>query len=762
MTGIGRKGQSGMAVREILAGLLGLAGVAALCATASSSRAAATHWAFRPPTAARVPLVNDRSRLRTPVDAFWLAALERRKLAPAPEADPRTLLRRAALDLTGLLPTPDELSAFLADSSPRAYENAVDRLLASSAYGERWAQHWLDVIRYAETNGFEGDGDRPQAWRYRDWVVEALNRDLPYDQFLLCQIAGDELKPDDFQYRTATGFLRAGPQHVVGGNTDPRELRQEWLTEAVTGVGAGILGLTIQCARCHDHKFDPLPQADFYRLQAFFAGTANRDFRLPNPEEERAQAARVAAHGELLRPIRQQIATLEAPYRARLQEAKRDRLEPRYAGALQTAAAKRTPEQQRLAQDAQTMLKVDWDELVAALTPPDRERRAALRRQMHALDLQTPPPLPAAPGVDELHQPAPQTSVLVRGEWSVPGAPVQPAFPAALTDPGTPAFPADGTSRRTHLARWLTRPDHPLTARVFVNRVWLYHFGRGLVATPNDFGRHGAQPTHPELLDWLAVRFATPHSEGGLGWSLKVLHRLLVTSSLYRQASRNPATPAARDPDNRWYTRTQIRRLDAEAIRDTVLQAAGTLNPERGGAPVRVPLEPEVYDTIFTEGEPDNLWPVTPDPRQHRRRSLYLLHKRNVRLPLLAVFDQPDMLTPCGARSESVHALQALSLLNSDFSTEQSRALALRLFQEAPQDDAARVARLFALALCRPPGAAEARATRQFLAEQRRHLAAAGVPAREGLPPGVPAVELEVWTDLCLATLNRNDFLTWR
>jgi hypothetical protein len=765
------------------------------------------HWAFKTPVRPALPMVRNAAWVRNPVDVFVLAKLESRGLTPSLPADPRTLLRRVTLDLTGLPPAPEEIRAFLADRSPDAYEKVVRRLLDSPRYGERWAQHWLDAVRFAETNGFELDGERPQAWRYRDWVVRALNQDLPYDRFLLAQIAGDEIEPEDFEMRVATGFLRAGPQHVVGGNVDPVELRQEWLTEAVSGVGNAVMGLTIGCARCHDHKYDPVPTKDYYRLQAFFAATESHDLTPAAPAEQQAYEAAVKAHQERLKPLRDEIAAIEKPYRERLRQQKLEKLEPQYAQALATPADKRTRAQQQLAQEAPSMLKIDWDELVAALGREDREKRAALRRRMHALEREAPAPLPSAPGVADKAAPPPAVHVLLRGDPHVRGEEVQPGFPGILLaagDPraGQPAVTGPG-GRRTALARWLTRPDHPLTARVMVNRLWQHHFGRGLVATPNDFGLNGRPPTHPELLDYLAARFAgvqsptskvqSPgeHDPGlgtrdpglGLGWSLKKLHYLIVTSSAYRQSSGSRTrrlraavdpqstirNPQSIDPENRLLWRMNRRRLDAEALRDCVLHAAGTLNLEAGGPPVRVPLEPEVYDQIFTEGEPDNLWPVTLDPKQHTRRSLYLLRKRNVRLPMLAVFDQPDMMTSCAARGESVHALQALTLMNSRVMSEQSRAMAARLLQGprgAGRESAGRatVVRLYELTLGRPPRAGEAGAAERFLTEQaeiiRVRIARGEAVARlDGLPPETSPAMAAAWVDLCLAHLNLTEFV---
>ncbi len=755
------------------------------------SKEAPLHWSFRPvgrPTVPSPDLRGFPAWGANPVDRFLLAELRHKGLTPSPRTDRRTLIRRVSLDLTGLPPSPEETESFVRDPSPAAYEAVVDRLLASPQYGERQAQHWLDVVRFAETNGFELDGDRPQAWRYRDWVVRAFNADRPYDQFIREQIAGDLFKPGDFEARIATGFLRAGPRHVVGGNVDATIDRQEWLTEATYGVGTAVMGLTVNCARCHDHKFDPLPQADYYRLQAFFAGANDREYPHATPTEQQRYVEANAALKAALQPIKDEIAAIEKPYREQLVAGKRAKLEKLFADALNTPAEKRTREQLRLAGEARIQINLSWDEVVAALSPADRDRRAALRQRMHALELErTPEPLPVAPGIVEAET-VPATHVLVRGEAHVRGQEVQPAVPAILarTLP-LPAAAASDRERRKRLAEWLTRSEHPLTARVMVNRVWQQHFGRGLVGTPNDFGRFGESPSHPALFDYLAYRFAQAEgarerrSEGatraqdGLGWSVKQLHRLLVLSQAYQQSTDwqpsatvsssgkgskaakslprplAPSLPRLVDPQNRLLWRFNRRRLDGEALRDSVLQAAGTLNPQGGGPSVRVSLEKEVYDTIFTEGEPDNLWPVHPDPRQHTRRSLYLLRKRNVRLPMLAVFDQPDMMTSCAARGESVHALQALTLLNSDFMAQQSRALAERVFRDVPAAgaDAQRIDRLYLLAIGRPASAKERRSTERFLAEQIAHLKAqANVRDRER----------EAWNDLSLAVLNLNNF----
>ncbi len=747
------------------------------------------YWAFVKPERSTPPLVKNQSWVRNPVDTFVLAKLEEKGLQPSPPADNTTLLRRVTFDLTGLPPSPEEIRNFLSDKSPDAYEKVVDRLLASPRYGERWAQHWLDVVRFGETNGFELDADREQAWRYRDYVVNSLNGDKPYDQFIVEQIAGDELDPDSFEMRVATGFLRAGPQHVVSGNLDKAELRQEWLTEVMFGVGNGILGLTVGCARCHDHKFDPIPQADFYRLQSFFAASDNYDYRKPTKEQEDTFHSATREHKDKLKPIQDQIAAIEKPYKDKLIAEKRAALEPVFANALNKEDKLRTDEEKRLAKDAQRMLSVQWDELLASINAEDKAKRAALRQQMHRINLFEPEPIPRALSVSDVLKPVPAMHVLKSGDWRRPGAEVHPAFLSAIEGKGVvPEIKAvgDSSGRRLALARWLTKADHPLTARVLVNRLWHHHFGRGIVATPNDFGRNGEQPTHPELLDWLATELVEPGSQFTVSgsqqltshWSLKHIHRLIVTSATYRQSSeteQNPQSairnPQSIDPDNKLLWRMNRQRLDAEAIRDAILAINGTLNDQRGGPPIRVPLDPEVYDTIFTEYEPDNLWPVHPDARQHVRRSLYLLRKRNVRLPMFVAFDSPDMMSSCGARSVSVHALQSLTLMNSEFMLDQSKALAARLFAETAEVKTGReermIARLFELALGRLPQLAEKQMTRAFLKEQaeiirQRIVRGEKVVVLKDLPKSVDAVSAAAWVDLCLSTYNLNEFVYLR
>jgi hypothetical protein len=719
------------------------------------------HWSFRNPVRPVLPGVQDPSWVRTAIDRFVLVRLEQAGLKPGPVADRATLLRRVTFDLIGLPPTPEELDAFLHDNSPDAYERVVERLLASPHYGERWAQHWLDVARYAESNGYEIDAERPHAYGYRDYVVRAFNGDLPYDRFILEQLAGDLLaKGHDSREHAdelvATGFNRCGPIHLVSGNTDPDVNRQEVLTEMTNEVGAAFLGLTFGCARCHDHKFDPVSQRDYYRLQAFFAATQPKDIDIAASAEHSAHDRRTQEVNAQLAPLRKQLAEIDAPYRTRLIQAKKANLDPRYRDALATDPKKRTPEQIKLTADAEPLIKVNWDEIVAALTPADLAKRSALRARIHDLEAQLPPPPLQAWAIgDALLTPA--TYVLKRGDPKKKDVEVKAGFPRVLEKS---VAPDQEPRTRLDLARWLVSPDHPLTARVLVNRLWLHHFGRGLVATPNDFGRRGLPPSHPELLDWLACEF------GEHGWSIKHLHRLLVLSSTYRQDSRVPTSAQAQriDPDNRLLWRMNRQRLDGEALRDNVLAVAGTLNPAVGGPMVRVPLEPAVYELIFTEGEPDGLWHVTPDPRQHTRRSIYLFAKRNVHLPLFEAFDQPDTLTSCPVRPVSTFAPQALILLNGPLLQAQSQAFAARLLRECGADAGRQVERAYLLALSRQPRPEEAATARRFLDEQATWLRSQlpkkqAVAQPANLPGNVDRVAAAALADFCLALLNRNEFL---
>ncbi|MBL8238582.1 MAG: DUF1549 domain-containing protein [Bryobacterales bacterium] len=680
-----------------------------------------SYWAFQ--KVARPPLP---SATANPIDAFILAGLKARNLTPSPEAEKRTLIRRATFDLTGLPPTQAEVDAFLNDTRPNAYEQLIDRLIASPAYGERWALKWLDVVRYADTNGYELDAERPQAWRYRDYVIDSFNTNKPYDRFLMEQIAGDELYPGQDKALIATGFLRAGPRHVVGGNLDEEVNRQEVLLEMTLGVSNTFLGLTVGCARCHNHKFDPITQADHYRIQAIMAATDLKEIDLPALGAKAQYEAAKKAHEARLKPIQDEITAIEKPIREQLREAKKAMLSQAHLAALDIPKEKRTEEQETLFKEASKQIGVSWDEVVNAIPAEPKARRAALRARMHAINLDEPEPPPAAFAVANMDQ-APQTHILKLGEPKHKLSPVEPAFLSVL---GAIEAPKGPGGRRAAFAKWLADPQHPLTARVMANRVWQFRMGTGIVPTPNDFGQLGGRPSNRPLLDWLAAEFVSS------GWNVKHLDKLIVTSATYRQSAAIDPAKAAIDADNKLYWRMNQRRLEGEALRDNILLASGKLNSKQFGPPIKTPIEQEIYDIIFTEAEPDNLWPLPKDRSEIYRKSIYLLNKRTVRLPLLTNFDQPDAISSCPVRAVSTHALQALSLLNSDFLHEQSQALAARVSAACPADADCQTRAAYSITLQRPPRPEEQQLARQFLTQKRMPL-----------------------EDFCKALLNRHEFV---
>jgi hypothetical protein len=726
------------------------------------------HWAYQPIHLPELPPVKETAWGRNAIDAFVLSAIEAQDFVHAPEADKVALLRRVTFDLTGLPPLPGEVHAFFADGRPDAYERLVDRLLASPQYGERWAQHWLDLAHYADSNGFELDAERPDAWRYRDWVVAALNDDMPYDRFLALQIAGDELEPGSQSALIATGFARSGPREVVAGNIDPEVRRQSELTEVTGTVGSVFLGLTMGCARCHDHKFDAIPTTDYYRLQSFFAAAELVELPIASKHEDVTYTGAMKAIAAKVAPLRQQLAALEAPYRKELGERKRSMLTANEKAVIATPEKDRTPAQKKMAEGIKMALNVTWEEVAAAVAqnPEHHAERERLKRAIYEIEVTAPRPPAKAMALVDQKKDAPATFVLKRGDTKSRGPKVAPRPPGILlTSQPTSAYcestvaPASTTGRRSELARWLTRSDNPLTARVIVNRLWQHHFGRGLVATPSDFGVRGEAPSHPELLDWLASELIAQ------GWHLKPLHRLMVTSAAYRQASRHTnARQLADDPDNTLLWRMNRRRLDAESLRDAMLAVCGELYPKSGGPGVLAPIEKEVEDLIFTEAEVVDLWPETRDPREHNRRSLYLFRKRNVRYPMFDAFDAPDTQTACPQRAVSTHALQSLVLLNSDFAIGRAKALAGRLYHECGGKPDARIALAYQSVLCREPTPVESKTARGFLASQTnllRERAQSGQAIAQPtfMAPGCDPAEAAAWVDFALAMLNRNEFV---
>jgi|SRR5579862_2581304 len=703
--------------------------LAAIAATSDNDAAfigaRGKYWAFQKVERPAVPAVQN-AWIKTPIDAFVWKGLEEKNLTPSKPLDRIQLLRRVTYDLTGLPPTPAAVSAFLNDKSALAYHTVVDRLLASPQYGEHWALKWLDIVRWAETHGYELDQDRPNAWRYRDYVINAFNHDKPFDLFIKEQIAGDELFPDNKEALIATGYLRAGSEHLNTG-IDLEVARQEALTEIATNVGQTFLAMTVNCARCHNHKFDPILQSDFYRLQAVFAGREGKDIEIATADEKAESQAAAKAYSERLKPITDALAALAKPYDDQIRAERTLKLEPNLREALAIPKEKRTPAEQILADNAEAQIATTWDEVLAITSDSDKAKRLKLREKLHEVELTEPAPIAAAFALVDSGKPAPQSYVLRLGDPHSRLDPVEPGVPRVIQ--ASYAIPSAAQGRTSALANWLASPTNPLTARVIVNRIWQFRMGYGIVRTPNDFGTMGDRPANQKLLDWLASEFVER------GYSVKAMDRMIVLSSTYQQVSTPDEAKSKIDPDNRLLWRMNRKRFDAEMIRDAALAVAGTLNPQIGGRSVRIPIEPEVYELIFTEHERDGLWPLSPDKNVQNRRGLYLYNKRQVRVPLLAAFDQPDAVTSCPVRPVSTHALQALSLFNSSFMQEVSHSFAARLEKACGNHRNCQIETAWELALSRPPRKDEKQLIANFLS------------SGGSLP------------DFCLTLLNRNEFL---
>jgi hypothetical protein len=669
------------------------------------------HWSFVPPHRPEVPRVKEADWPRNPIDAFIRARLAAEKLPHAPEADRATLLRRLCFDLTGLPPAPEELAAFVGDQSPDAYEHLVDRLLASPHYGERWGQHWLDLARFAETDGFEFDQARPDAWRYRDWVVQALNRDLPYDAFVRWQLAGDEALPGNASAFVATGFNRCNPDLVDLNDQGLR--RQNALNDMTETTGLVFLGLTIGCARCHDHKFDPIRQSEFYALQAFFAPARFRDDYPLAPEHlRRAYEQSRGAWERDLAAARAALVKLESPWREALAPGAPPGANDETAAAFAKPAPERSLREVELVYRAlaadRRIKPFVWSVVLERVS---RSWRQMLLARLEWLMHSPPVELPKARGLEDGGPSAPPTYLLHRGDYTTRGPEVAPSVPAVLCAGGSnplaqPKPSSRSTGRRTALADWLLRPQNPLTARVIVNRLWQHHFGRGIVATPSDFGTMGEEPSHPELLDWLATELVRHE------WSIKVMHRLILTNATYRQSSRVTKDRQSVDPENTLLWRQNRQRLDGEAIRDALLAVSGRLNQAMGGPSVFPELPPELAK-LSSKG---TVWPVSRQRADRERRSLYVFVRRNLRYPFFEVFDRPDTNVSCPRRPVTTVAPQALTLLNSRFARDAARDLADRTAARAGPDRAAQVEQMARLAFGRPPDQAERRMMTEFLA----------------------------------------------
>jgi len=682
------------------------AGQNARAAEVPFEASARTHWAFQPIKQVEPPEVRNTRWLKTPVDRFILTALEAKEIPAAPPATKEELIRRVTFDLIGLPPTLSEIDAFAKDSSPDAYANLIDRLLASPHYGERWGRHWLDVARFAETDGFEHDAVRPHAWRYRDYVVQSFNADKPYDRFIKEQLAGDELYPDEPEALIATAFNLLGPDMVDSADQIQRRLNR--LNDMTDTAASAFLGLTMGCARCHDHKFEPLSQKDYYRFQAFFTPAAFRDdLPAPHREELAAHQAALGQYNKLTEREQKEMADLEAPYRRKIFEQKLAKLSPEAQAAHNAPAAERTTEQINQIQETAALVEVTEKETLNAMSKEDRARHKLAKDELAKYP--KPAPLPMTMALQKPKGKLAKTFVLPRGDYNRPGDEVQPGFPVVLKGQmsnfklqiGNSIARQAGGSQRVALAEWIASPDNPLTARVIVNRVWQHHFGRGLVPTPSDFGLKGERPSHPELLDWLADEFMAQ------GWSVKTAHKLLLLSAAYQQSSRATQQALARDPDNRLYSRWQRQRLEGEVIRDSLLAISGKLNRQMGGPGVF----PAIPEDVFKGSRG---WTVSKTAEERNRRSIYIFARRNLRFPFLEVFDAPDSNLTCPERPRSTSAPQSLTLLNADEVLAASQATSARLLNEASTTEA-RVTLAYRLILGRHPSEKEAALSAAFL-----------------------------------------------
>lgn len=679
------------------------------------------HWAYLPLANVEPPACDDPEWNTSGIDRFLRAAMKAKNVMPLPQASRATLIRRVTFDLTGLPPTPAQVANFVSDNSDDAYERLVDRLLASRAYGERYAQHWLDLARFAETDGFEHDLVRENAWRYRDWVIDALNRDLPFDEFARQQIAGDELYPDDPQAAVATGFLLCGPDMPDINLIEER--RHQVLNEMTSTVGSVFLAMQVGCAQCHDHKFDPITQHDFYRLRTFFE-SAEIFKEQPIPTAAEAEARRKA----------------DAAWTKEDHQRERRRRELVEIGRKR--CREKNPDEIPSAAD-----------VLNELNETERKTHDEMAAQLADL-----PVLPKLPLGRVLRPSKPQVGhFFIRGDFRQPGMELTCGYPRVLTKVDND-LPSGADRPRTALAKWLTAPNRAIVARAITNRIWQWHFGVGLSPTPSDFGQMGTSPDHPELLDWLARRFAAD------GYSFKKMHRLLVTSRAYKTASgprdagwtADEASAAAKiwtassekDPQDSLLWRRRRLRLEGEAIRDAMLAAAERLSTRSGGPGVRPPLPPEVTVTLLKDQ-----WRVTEDEEDHRRRSVYLFVRRNLRYPLFDVFDRPDTNASCPARHESTTGTQSLVLFNSEFSLDCARALAAALIKENAASTAAQIRGAYTRIFSREPSRDEIHSAEQFLSRQTGLLR--GEQRGEGVADGASAA----LADFCLALFNASEFV---
>jgi hypothetical protein len=708
------------------------------------------YWAFQPVSRPALPKVTEGTTAANPIDAFILAKLEAKHIKPAAPADRATLLRRVSFDLTGLPPTPEEVDAFLADQSPNAYEKVVDRLLASPRYGERWGRHWLDLARYAESEGFKSDETRPNAWRYRDYVVRAFNENKPYDRFVREQIAGDELWPNDPWARVATAFNRHYPDESNARVLQQR--RQEILNDITDTVGSTFMAMTYGCARCHTHKFDPILHTDYYKLQAFFANTAADDqISMSTPAETKEYRAKKAVWEEKTASIRQQMTALVEPQKKTLLKDLVDKYPPEIQAIIAKPGAERTPFEWQMYAKAKPYMEFDDQTASKGLKGADKIKYAELTAELKQFASLDPGEPAIGIGMRDLNAQAPATHLLAVGAWDAPQQEVTPGF-LSIIDASEPKIVplANSSGRRTALANWLASPENPLTARVMVNRLWSYHFDEGIAPAPSDFGLMGGRPTNPELLDWLASEFVRT------GWDIKRMNKLMVMSSTYRESSAFDEKAAAEDPRDKLLWRFPRTRLDGEVIRDSALMISGLLNDKVGG--------PSVFPELPSgAGTPRGGW-KTSSANDGNRRSIYIFVRRNARYPMLEAFDMPDTHESCGRRNQTITAPQAMSLLNSKVSLDWAEAFAGRVLKQAGTDTNAQVDTAYRLAFGRRPDGFEKDSVLTFLSKQSSLISEKGANGEKlALPPTMPdgydANKAAALVDLCQMLFNSNEFV---
>jgi hypothetical protein len=720
-----------------------------------------------------LPVVAKKEWVRTPLDAFVLSKIEAKGLAPSPEADRATFIRRATLDVWGVIPSPEEVWAFVADTAPNAYEKLVDRLLASPRYGERQARLWLDLARYADSSGFQNDSTRPNFFRYRDYVINAFNEDKPYSRFIQEQIAGDEIAPNDQNVRVATGFLAGYPD-----NSNSRDLVQrkyQITTDMVDTVGQAILGTTVGCARCHNHKTDKFSQKDYYSLQAFFANTAFDEKAPAARGEQEAQYLKAqAVYDEATRDIREkQKAIIDSVRDAALKYHKEryltDSRESIFKPKDQWNALDRWVNHRLEAVTDDTALSAFLryaaqdkeapehnDEIVKKFEEYQKLtqelRRFANKKPTRGSDTYT--------TATELgHSDSPPTFIFFGGNHERPLDEVQPAFPEAITGEKPDINPLEGSSgRRTALANWLVSHSNPLTARVFVNRIWNQYFGKGIVATVTDFGKAGDKPSNQELLDYLAYGFVKD------GWSVKGLHRQILLSSTYRQSSNGREEVAKADPDNKLIAVFPRKRLEAEEIRDSILVASGKLNEQLGGPSVFPPVPANLTGGGNFNQDPS--WTTSKDPKDHARRSLYIFTRRSLPYPLLETFDMANAQQIHSKRDVTTTPLQALTLINSDIVFGWSQALAGRIVNEVGWNEDAQLERLYQILFARAPKEEEKSALKTFLAQHQKTLVEKADEGKLSLavPVGVKTkpedpLKASAFVDLVHTVVNSNEFV---